>query len=66
MSEASHDLLHVIGEANFAIARTASMYTDMNAVSKGVSIGVYNPGKSKEALKSIDGAQPYVDLMGRR
>lgn len=38
----------------------------MNAVSKGVSIGVYNPGIGKEAQKSMDGAQPYVDLMGRR
>lgn len=56
----------VIDEANFAIARTASVYAEMNAVSKGVSIGVCNPGKDKETQKSIDGAQPYVDLMGRR
>lgn len=56
----------VLAGANFAIARTASVYTEMNAVSKGVSIGVYSPDKGKETQKSMDGAQPYVNLMGRR
>jgi hypothetical protein len=56
-----------IDNANFAISRIASVYTEMNAVSKGLSIGVYSPGKGKEAQLSVtDGAQPYVDLMGRR
>ncbi|KAH7914198.1 hypothetical protein BJ138DRAFT_1057479 [Hygrophoropsis aurantiaca] len=44
----------------------ASVYTEMNAISKGVAIGVYSSDKTKET-SSIPGAvQPYVDLMGRR
>jgi len=40
---------------------------EMNAVSKGVSIGVYTPDSGKGTVtKSMDGSQPYVDLMGRR
>ena len=52
--------------ANFVIFWAASVYTEMNAVSKGVSIGLYSPGKDKEAQRSMGGTQPYVDLMGRR
>jgi hypothetical protein len=40
----------------------------MNAVSKGVSLGIYD--KKREATINIaqagEGAQPYVDLLGRR
>ena len=39
----------------------------MNAISKGVSLGLYD--KKREAdLKAayVDGSQPYVDLLGRR
>ncbi|KAF8238751.1 hypothetical protein L208DRAFT_1240565 [Tricholoma matsutake] len=44
----------------------ASVYTEMNAVTKGVSIGIYQTGKERgmEAMKG--GSQPYVELMGRR
>ncbi|KAI0719586.1 hypothetical protein C8T65DRAFT_706263 [Cerioporus squamosus] len=46
----------------------ASVYTEMNAISKGVSLGIYEPGTQK--LKGTDasrtGTQPYVELMGRR
>jgi len=46
----------------------ASVYTEMNAISKGVSLGIYD--KKREAdLKAVHasgGAQPYVDLLGRR
>lgn len=46
----------------------ASVYTEMNAVSKGVSLGIYD--KKREASLDIahttGGAQPYVDLLGRR
>ena len=49
------------------VSHAASVYAEMNAVSKGASIGVYTPDKGKEsAKKSMDGSQPYVDLMGRR
>jgi hypothetical protein len=38
----------------------------MNAMTKGVSLGIFDKGKEKnmEAIKG--GAQPYVELMGRR
>lgn len=38
----------------------------MNALSKGVSLGIYKDGKQKglDAIKG--GSQPYVELMGRR
>ncbi|KAH9977767.1 hypothetical protein BGW80DRAFT_1435486 [Lactifluus volemus] len=45
----------------------ASVYTEMNAISKGVSLGIYD--KKREAdLKAAHAneAQPYVDLLGRR
>ncbi|KAJ7904595.1 hypothetical protein B0H14DRAFT_2663580 [Mycena olivaceomarginata] len=46
----------------------ASVYTEMNAVSKGVSMGIYKPGtqfkRSTEAARG--GSQPYVELLGRR
>ena len=48
------------------ILRAASVYTEMNAISKGVSIGVYDPNKDKETPKHMDESQPYVHLMGRR
>ncbi|PBK72668.1 hypothetical protein ARMSODRAFT_1015507 [Armillaria solidipes] len=43
----------------------ASVYTEMNALSKGVSLGIYKDGKQKglDAIKG--GSQPYVELMGR-
>ncbi|GJE84210.1 hypothetical protein PsYK624_002860 [Phanerochaete sordida] len=44
----------------------ASVYTEMNAISKGVSIGLYDAAKQKGVEASRGGSQPYVDLMGRR
>ncbi|TCD69650.1 hypothetical protein EIP91_006667 [Steccherinum ochraceum] len=44
----------------------ASVYTEMNAISKGVSIGIYDKGKGKGVEATRGGSQPYVDLMGRR
>ncbi|GLB33886.1 hypothetical protein LshimejAT787_0107700 [Lyophyllum shimeji] len=44
----------------------ASVYTEMNAVMKGVSLGIYESGKERgmEAVKG--GSQSYIELMGRR
>ncbi|KAH9482724.1 hypothetical protein JR316_0004824 [Psilocybe cubensis] len=55
--------LHFSREEALSIA---SVYTELNAVSKGVSLGIYakDNEKGKEASKSD--SQPYVDLMGRR
>ena len=46
---------------------TASVYTEMNAISKGVSLGLYDK-KRETDLKAAhaNGSQPYVDLLGRR
>lgn len=48
------------------ITHLASVYTEMNAISKGVSLGIYEKAKGNNIEASRDGAQPYVDLMGRR
>ncbi|KDR83666.1 hypothetical protein GALMADRAFT_1338794 [Galerina marginata CBS 339.88] len=44
----------------------ASVYTEMNAVTKGVSLGIYNEDEDRGREASKDGPQPYVELMGRR
>ncbi|KAI0723273.1 hypothetical protein C8Q76DRAFT_722285 [Earliella scabrosa] len=44
----------------------ASVYTEMNAITKGVSLGIYADGKQKGVEASRTGSQPYVELMGRR
>ena len=38
----------------------------MNAISKGVSIGLYDEAKKNGVEANKGGSQPYVDLMGRR
>ncbi|KAM6495818.1 hypothetical protein JOM56_008524 [Amanita muscaria] len=43
----------------------AGVYTEMNAISKGVSLGIYEQGKEKGLDAEKDGSQPFVDLMGR-
>lgn len=42
----------------------ASVYTQMNAISKGVAKGVFEKGEEKGIHATS--AQPHVDLMGRR
>lgn len=45
----------------------ASVYTEMNAVSKGVSLGVFDKKRETDLKSAHAGeAQPYVDLLGRR
>ncbi|KAF6762290.1 hypothetical protein DFP72DRAFT_1148717 [Ephemerocybe angulata] len=44
----------------------ASVYTEMNALSKGVSLGIYDKNKETGMEASRAGVQPYVELMGRR
>ena len=48
------------------IDREATVYTEMNAISKGVSLGIYDQRKEKGVEATKGGSQPYVDLMGRR
>ncbi|KAG5648995.1 hypothetical protein DXG03_000344 [Asterophora parasitica] len=44
----------------------ATAYTEMNAVTKGVSLGIYKNGKEQgmEAVKG--GSQSYIEFIGRR
>ena len=44
----------------------ASVYTEMNAITKGVSLGLYASAKQKGIEANRTGSQPYVELMGRR
>lgn len=44
----------------------ASVYTEMNAISKGVSLGLFDRSRKKEIESIKDSTQPYVDLLGRR
>ncbi|KAJ7638884.1 hypothetical protein FB45DRAFT_415481 [Roridomyces roridus] len=44
----------------------ASVFTELNAISKGVSLGIYKKGAEIGMEASTGGSQPYVDLMGRR
>lgn len=41
----------------------ASAYTELNATSKGISLGLFDEEKGKDTLS---GGQPYVELMGRK
>ena len=45
---------------------TASAYTEMNATTKGVSLGIYDKNKEKGMEPGSGTAQPHVELMGRR
>jgi hypothetical protein len=52
----------------YLLYAAASVYTEMNAVSKGVSLGIYDKKREtdlKAAHAEVE-AQPYVDLLGRR
>lgn len=46
--------------------RAASVYTEMNAVTKGLSLGIYDKKNVQVVEASPHGTQPYVELMGRR
>ncbi|KXN89656.1 hypothetical protein AN958_05523 [Leucoagaricus sp. SymC.cos] len=43
----------------------ASVYTEMNAISKGVSLGIFKESREKGMGVSSKGTQPYVVIMGR-
>ncbi|KAF9008995.1 hypothetical protein BDQ17DRAFT_1398107 [Cyathus striatus] len=44
----------------------ASVYTEINAVSKGISLGMFNKSTERGTEASKQGSQPYVELLGRR
>jgi hypothetical protein len=41
----------------------AHVFTDMNAASKGVSLGIYGPEANKI---EVGPSQPFVDILGRK
>lgn len=44
----------------------ASVYTELNAVSKGTSLGIFTKDDDRGVEAAKDGSQPYIELMGRR
>ncbi|KAG6890538.1 hypothetical protein C0992_000798 [Termitomyces sp. T32_za158] len=44
----------------------ASVYTEMNALTKGVSLGIYQSGKVSNMEAVGGGSQSYIEFMGRR
>lgn len=44
----------------------ASAYTEMNAISKGVSLGIFEKRRADGVELAKGETQPYVDFMGRR
>ena len=42
------------------------MYTELNAVSKGTSLGIFTKDDDRGVEAAKDGSQPYIELMGRR
>ncbi|TFL05855.1 hypothetical protein BDV98DRAFT_630506 [Pterulicium gracile] len=44
----------------------ASVYTEMNALTKGVSLGIFESGRDAGIEARRGGSQPYVDFIGRR
>ncbi|KAK1236492.1 hypothetical protein PQX77_000269 [Marasmius sp. AFHP31] len=50
---------------NHLVLYSASVYTEMNAISKGVSLGIFEEGKGKGLDATSGGTQPYVDFIGR-
>lgn len=52
--------------AHICYERLASAYTEMNAISKGVAIGLFSQSEKKGIELAKGESQPYADLMGRR
>ncbi|TFK75834.1 hypothetical protein BDN72DRAFT_831278 [Pluteus cervinus] len=44
----------------------ATVYTEMNAISKGISLGLVEDKKGKGLEASREGTQPFIEIMGRR
>ncbi|KJA30201.1 hypothetical protein HYPSUDRAFT_175504 [Hypholoma sublateritium FD-334 SS-4] len=55
--------LHFSREEALSIA---SVYTEMNAISKSASLGIYRQDRDRGSDAEVGGSQPYVKLMGRR
>jgi hypothetical protein len=57
----------ILPQLFFFLLFTASVYTEMNAISKGVSLGLYDKKREADIKAALAGeAQPYVDILGRR
>ena len=51
---------------SFTEPTAATVYTEMNALSKGVSLGIYKANEERGREARVEGSQPYVELIGRR
>lgn len=48
------------------LSSPASVYTELNAVSRGITLGVYAKGKDGSHEVGSNDAQSFIELMGRR
>ncbi|KAG9050050.1 hypothetical protein FS842_011434, partial [Serendipita sp. 407] len=55
-----------LGFAREEALSIASAYTEMNATTRGVNLGIYEKGKEMGMEPGSNTAQPHVELMGRR
>jgi hypothetical protein len=60
----------MVSQSFIALSNTqttlASVYTEMNAKSKGVSLGIYKEGAQLSMEAQKGGSQSYIEIMGRR
>jgi hypothetical protein len=66
LSIGTHSILHLVALLDALKRHEASVYTEMNAISRGVALGLFDETRKREIEPIKDGTQPYVDLMGRR
>ncbi|VDC07287.1 unnamed protein product [Peniophora sp. CBMAI 1063] len=55
-----------IGFAREEALSIASVYTEMNAITRGLSLGIYDKTSAEVVEASPHGTQPYAEVMGRR
>lgn len=58
--------LRIIKGYHYLNGFIASVYTELNAVSKGTSLGVFTKDDDRGVEAAKGGSQPYIELMGRR
>ena len=58
--------LRIIEGYHYLNGFIASVYTELNAVSKGTSLGIFTKDDDRGVEAAKDGSQPYIELMGRR
>ena len=66
LSIGTYGFAHNWGLSLYLNGFIASVYTELNAVSKGTSLGIFTKDDDRGVEAAKDGSQPYIELMGRR